>query len=122
MNIHSFLDKWYSQDLFCLSQKLISEASYTRKTRLNIVQLLTQYLDLHVSRQVCLIPFLQHWQRSWVYLCGDQDIRYTKIGQSLTASTSYGQYYIIKQADHNVHLCQPDILLTYINDYISLLK
>lgn len=104
MNINTFLNYWYNQDLFSLTKEKLTVSDYKRKLSFDFEFTRTLMHDLHVSKQPYFVDLINEIGVHINYVTGKADIKYSKYAYTLSKKISNFKYTIIDTADHNVHV------------------
>ncbi|RAP27164.1 hypothetical protein DID74_01100 [Candidatus Marinamargulisbacteria bacterium SCGC AG-333-B06] len=102
-----FLLKWYEQPLFYRSKMMLTKQAWKRKKEFNIEQIKNWGLALQTTSQINMLPYLQAWHKPILYIAGEDDEKYSKLGKKIASIVKSCKTVIIQQADHNVHVCKP---------------
>lgn len=113
----AFLHKWYRQKLFTgipdhpnYKQLIASRLQgnfHDMQRGLNIMS---------VGQQPNIWPSLQTIPRSFAYLCGELDEKYTNIGKRLQQQT-LAEVVIMKSCSHMPHFQQPQFFTHFVDNY-----
>tara|TARA_B100000427_G_scaffold328355_1_gene341263 strand:+ start:7784 stop:8527 length:744 start_codon:yes stop_codon:yes gene_type:complete len=114
-----FVKKWYDQSLFKYSKSLIRDDLYKQKESYQIEYIKTWGMQLQTANQVYFIPFLKEWKKPILYLAGEADDKYRKLGKTIERHVKTARTIIIKEADHNVHVCKPQEVKKEITKFIN---
>lgn len=118
-NVKEFLKEWYSQPLFKNSKTLMSEEALKQKESYDMDLIRKWGRQLQTANQVYFVPTLIRYKRPILYLAGEDDIKYSKLGQMIEQQVKTAKTVIIKEADHNVHVCKPDKLKKEMDRFIE---
>jgi 2-succinyl-6-hydroxy-2,4-cyclohexadiene-1-carboxylate synthase len=112
----SFLKKWYTNPLFGKISKttLIEKKSANNPQILNKAQAL-----LSVGNQPSLWKELENLKIPTLYLSGQRDEKYTKIGNEIAKLSPLIITYVFKDCAHITHLENPDKFRLEIESFLS---
>lgn len=118
-NREDFWNEWYSQEVFAnIRQRQGYDKMLERRIQFD-PQIAARHLQkFSVSQMESLWPDLVEIKNPLLYIAGELDKKYIRVGSEVTNLCHSAKLKIVKGAGHNVHFEEPQAFAESINDFL----